>query len=178
MRGNVFTRWRPIVIDFEGLEVELELRAPMNMDGREVQRRLREWRRSWVATIGDTIKFVQGTAQEAEGVVPAQPLDSYELFDQTFGVDWSRAFFERSVRFPKGKEMVDEDGNAIAGGAALFERMGVGEWVSVLEKLEDMAHLRGKEGKASSSPSTSSAGTGASSGSPATSTAPGDGTAR
>lgn len=170
MNESLFTRWRDVVLDFEGVSVELRLRAPLNQDGRDVQRKVRAWRRGVLEVIDKTSAFVKGETE-------AEPDDSYSLFDRTFGDEWAREFFRRSVKLKHPAR--DDEGRTIEGGAELYDAMGVGERVSILDELESLAHLRGREGKASSSPSTSSAATAeGSSGSPATSTGPGDGTAR
>jgi hypothetical protein len=167
---NLFTRWRDVTIDFEGVLVALRLRAPLNQDGREIQRKVRAWRRAALTSIDAQIGYVKG--QDAD-----DPPDGYELFERAFGEAWARELFQRAVRLKE--PLSDDDGQEIAGGAALFDAMGIGERVAILYKLDDLAYLRGSEGKASSSPSTSSVETpGGTSASTATPTVPGDGPAR
>jgi hypothetical protein len=167
---GLFTRWRDVSIDFEGVEVEMRLRAPLSQDGRALQRKVRAWNRGVLKTIDETAAYIKSESE-------AEPDDSYGLFDQVFGEEWARGCFARNVKLKT--PALDDEGKGIEGGAALFDAMGVGERVTVLRKLENLAHLRGTEGKASSSRSTSSAETAASdSNSTATPTVPGDGPAR
>lgn len=144
---NLFTRWRDVTIDFEGVEAQLRLRAPLAGEGREIQRKVRAWRRDAIALIDQQRDYVTGTSA-------AEPEGPCDLFERIFGEAWAREVFQRDVKLKAAIE--DDDGKPIAGGAALFDLMGTGERVAVLYKLDDLAFLRGVEGKASPSPSTSS----------------------
>lgn len=85
--------------------------------------------------------------------------------------------FQKWVR--PAEEIEDEDGRQITTGLDVYGLVNSGVAFAVLIELQNLAILTATEGKASSSPSTSAAGTGTTDagGSPVTSTGPGDGTA-
>lgn len=170
--NQVLARWHEVTFDFQGAQLTLKLRAPLVKDAREIVEKVRAWRRAMVENFGKTKDWVEGKAEQP-------PLDQFGIFDQVYGEEWPRDIFSRFVK-PCGELATDEEPpRAIADGAALYDELGVGERNAILTKLEDLSVLRAREGKASSSPSTSSAATTAPpSDSTATPTAPADGITR
>lgn len=166
---QLLKRWEESTFDLLGQTIRLKIKAPLFDEAPDFLRMMTAFGRSAVRAQGTAEDDLEG---KASGV------------DSMFGSldpKWVRGVFSTCVRPAEPILVEDEpDEKPIQTGADLYEVANAALVLQVLAKVQDLVMLGAAEGKASSSPSTSAAGTGMTDdgGSPATITGPADGTAR
>ncbi len=165
---QLLKRWEESDFELLGQRIRLKVKAPLFDEAPEFLRKMTAFGRS-------AVKARDATA----GDVEAQASGADSMF-ASLDAKWVQDVFTKCVR-PSEPILVEDEPDAkpIQTGADLYEVANAALVLQVLAKVQELVMLGAAEGKASSSPSTSAAGTGMTDagGSPATSTEPGDGTA-
>ncbi len=163
---QLLKRWEEGTFDLLGQKIRLKVKAPLFDEAPDFLRKMMVFGRAGFK------------AQHAEaGDVEAQASGADSMF-ASLDPKWVRDVFTKCVR-PSEAILVDDEPDAkpIQTGADVYEIANASLVLDVLAKVQELVMLGAAEGKASSSPSTSAAGTGTTDagGSPVTSTEPGDG---
>ncbi len=161
---QLLKRWEEGTFDLLGQKIRLKIKAPLFDEAPDFLRKMTVFGRAGLK------------AQQAEGV-DAQASGADSMF-ASLDPKWVKDVFAKCVR-PSEPILIDDEPDAkpIQTGADVYEIANAALVLDVLAKVQELVMLGAAEGKASSSPSTSAAGTGTTvdGGSPVTNIEPEDG---
>jgi hypothetical protein len=160
---QIIKTWHEQTFPLGGGEVRLKLKAlPYGSEAK-----------AFIRTMGEYAKEAQKLFASTERVSFA---DQLEVMETAYGGEFARQAFAKYVR--PAEPMETDDGKKLDTGEAILDELGTPGFVqAVLVGIQMLAMLSGQQGKASSSPATSSSAPTGDSGSAVTPTEPEDGIA-